>query len=577
MEPRRSKSGTTLAYLIITTEEMYMIQLTRMNAFYRRLVLSFLTILTASLVACNPAGDQSAKDPGATKISPLSEKEAICEAKIRKQMEDKSLQLSVVGGLETQIIDANKLIAKTNATSYSLMQKTQITSIKLVHTGISTPGIRVKYDLSKNGDEATTDMNLTLEIENIQARKVVSIKQQFSISDSCALSVTSTASEVLQNTENNNYTYSKDSFYQNGETQNESDKFTVAQNAKLTNLMPEIHSINDVPAQSLTYIPKTGVVTVTINKRDTRAVKEFGLDLVFESQDMGLVVDGKLLFTIKVGVDKSKAVTVSEFAKQKTWTLPKSVWQGLALGHSRDLNSLIISELSQDYLKTHNSIQLLTEKDPAYPHFQAYWQMASTSVDEKSKLKVFTLIENENPIYSDKANSSDLISNDTIQTELPQIQIIAKEILSQTTVRAKQIQLILAYLKKNYIFDHEMLKNNTVRSLSTQEALARGKGVCQHYAVIFTAIARALKIPTRIVVGFLLGDAKARFHAWVETEIQPNVWRVIEPQSPDSLTGAFTRFYIPTGRALYLEDKNQGSMSFLSELISNTYTIKQVP
>jgi transglutaminase-like putative cysteine protease len=44
---------------------------------------------------------------------------------------------------------------------------------------------------------------------------------------------------------------------------------------------------------------------------------------------------------------------------------------------------------------------------------------------------------------------------------------------------------------------------------------ARGKGVCQHYdyAVIFTAVARALKIPTRINAGYLMTDGYSGVHA----------------------------------------------------------------
>lgn len=186
------------------------------------------------------------------------------------------------------------------------------------------------------------------------------------------------------------------------------------------------------------------------------------------------------------------------------------------------------------------------------------------------------MVETEEPVFSDKATVADLVSNDTIQTELPQIKKIAKEIVTQTTLREVQIELILEYLKKNYVYDHEMVKNNTIRPLTTSEALTRGKGVCQHYAVIFTAIARSLKIPTRIVAGFHLGEKSAAFHAWVETEIHPGMWRVIEPQSPISLKQAFTRYYIPAGRALFLEDKNKGEIETYAEVVNNGFTVKPV-
>ncbi|MBN8537599.1 MAG: hypothetical protein J0M15_11145 [Deltaproteobacteria bacterium] len=45
-------------------------------------------------------------------------------------------------------------------------------------------------------------------------------------------------------------------------------------------------------------------------------------------------------------------------------------------------------------------------------------------------------------------------------------------------------------------------------------------------------------------------------HAWVEAEIEPNRWQVIEPQMADGLTQTLPRFYFPLSRATFLENKN---------------------
>ncbi|MGZ3809349.1 MAG: transglutaminase-like domain-containing protein, partial [Bacteriovorax sp.] len=134
--------------------------------------------------------------------------------------------------------------------------------------------------------------------------------------------------------------------------------------------------------------------------------------------------------------------------------------------------------------------------------------------------------------------------------------------------------LILDYLSTHYTYDYEMVKNNNIRPLTTEEAFSRGKGVCQHYAVIFTTIARALKIPTRIVMGYLLGNGSAGSHAWVEAEVLPGVWRVIEPQSQNGLTQTHTRFYFPTARAKFLENKNSNLAEYITLFVQDHFTFR---
>jgi transglutaminase/protease-like cytokinesis protein 3 len=185
------------------------------------------------------------------------------------------------------------------------------------------------------------------------------------------------------------------------------------------------------------------------------------------------------------------------------------------------------------------------------------------------------LLENETASYHDSAKPADLISNETIQTHLPQIQSIASRILTQTSDRREQLRLILSTLKSNYRYDDEMIKNNVIRKLTTTEALARGQGVCQHYAVLFTAIARALKIPTRIVLGLSLINGRPSGHAWVESEVQLNQWQVIEPQNERGLETTQTRFYFPTSRALILEDKTHKTQDGILEIMKANYLFKE--
>jgi transglutaminase-like putative cysteine protease len=199
--------------------------------------------------------------------------------------------------------------------------------------------------------------------------------------------------------------------------------------------------------------------------------------------------------------------------------------------------------------------------------------------DGVTQIQTSLLMENPNPVISDNPTPADLVSNETIQVELPQVQLIAQDILKKAPQdRTGQIQGILDYLSVHYGYDADMAKNNIIRPLTTEEALARGHGVCQHYAVIFTAVARALKIPTRIVSGYALSRPNTAIsHAWVEAEVQPSVWRVIEPQNKDGLTQTKTRYYFPVMRAAFLEDRGVPLTDFMADEMSRTLTFSPAP
>lgn len=503
-----------------------------------------------------------------------------CEFKIRQQMENKSIKLVATHQIGTQILTANNLISEATTATYRIRQKKQIQSLLLNYRGVTSSEISVNYDLSKNTEGADTQLNLNLSVENISNKASLKLDQNFQINQTCDLILTQTNLEKIDNLGDNNYLFSKEEFYAGGESKKFTENFTVPLGLKLTNLSKEISNIDEVITNSSKYVSyyfKNGLVSTFVKKQDTQLIREFGLNLILDSHSIDFKIKDKIIFSFIVGEDKSNNISIWETNGVKSWTLTKNIWKNLKLGTFDESHQAIKSELSSKYLDMHSSIQFFSNKELSYPHINAYWKINSTGFDKIENLKVYNLSENEIPVYSDKAIPDDLISNETIQTELPRIQIIAKQIQSKTTTRKDKIQLILNFLKDEYFYDQDMVQNNVVRPLSTEEALNRGKGVCQHYAVIFTAIARALKIPTRIIHGISFSDNKAFRHAWNESEIEPNLWRVIEPQSPRSLSDLNTRFYIPLDRAYDLEDQNKkrDSLLLIQEILSEKYIIRE--
>lgn len=112
--------------------------------------------------------------------------------------------------------------------------------------------------------------------------------------------------------------------------------------------------------------------------------------------------------------------------------------------------------------------------------------------------------------------------------------------LNRLQASVKIIQAVTQRIK----YDFDQLNLDMVQVLSTEQILANDKGVCQHFAGLFVAIARELGIPAREVLGLYLDEKGADWHAWVEVELSDGVWWPLEPQIVSDRLPA--RHYFPT-------------------------------
>jgi transglutaminase-like putative cysteine protease len=62
---------------------------------------------------------------------------------------------------------------------------------------------------------------------------------------------------------------------------------------------------------------------------------------------------------------------------------------------------------------------------------------------------------------------------------------------------------------------------------SATDILARRRGVCRDYATLYTALARAAGVPTRLCSGIVYGDGKFFYHAWAESWV--GQWVAFDP------------------------------------------------
>ncbi len=125
---------------------------------------------------------------------------------------------------------------------------------------------------------------------------------------------------------------------------------------------------------------------------------------------------------------------------------------------------------------------------------------------------------------SPEERASFLRAEPLIQSEHPKIVAMARQIVGGETDPAKQ-----ALLLHDWVF--RRLDKEPVLSLpSALEVLERRRGDCNEHAVLYTALARAAGLPSRVAVGLVWSDENAGFfyHAWPEVLLADG-WHRLDP------------------------------------------------
>ncbi|GEM_PF-4166199 len=120
---------------------------------------------------------------------------------------------------------------------------------------------------------------------------------------------------------------------------------------------------------------------------------------------------------------------------------------------------------------------------------------------------------------SDYLGSSQLINSDN---EL--IKSTAEQITSDATTNLAAISKLMLWVHGHITYD-ESYTNST---LSAIETLKIRKGVCDEFTNLYTAFARSVGIPTRIVVGLVYTGSRWRKHAWAESLVGDR-WIPVDP------------------------------------------------
>jgi hypothetical protein len=111
----------------------------------------------------------------------------------------------------------------------------------------------------------------------------------------------------------------------------------------------------------------------------------------------------------------------------------------------------------------------------------------------------------------------------TVQSRDPNIRATAQKIARTGAPAAEIVERILSWLEDN-------IEKAPLDVFSALDVLEQRKAECQGHAYLYTALARALGIPTRVVNGLVYSeDLKGfLFHSWAESLVEGR-WRPVDP------------------------------------------------
>lgn len=122
-----------------------------------------------------------------------------------------------------------------------------------------------------------------------------------------------------------------------------------------------------------------------------------------------------------------------------------------------------------------------------------------------------------------------------LNLEDAQIRAQAREIVGEETDLGKKAEKIRAWI-------YGRMKPDTSIGVprSSVDVLKAPRGVCRDYAVLFTALARAAGVPTRVVAGIVYFNDGFYYHAWNECRVDPtrDEWRAFDATLPTDFVDA---------------------------------------
>lgn len=241
-------------------------------------------------------------------------------------------------------------------------------------------------------------------------------------------------------------------------------------------------------------------------------------------------LDGSLITVIE---DESLA---KEFLNRKTqqkdlildFSLVKSPKTIVNPGRTKQLTAVMKGIDPKLFPEDHRQKIVIPVDHPDTGNFQLHVRLENIDAKRSSQKEAQRIRSLENKVST---LDRELAPTFTIQSDHTQIVHQANSIVLP---RDNDLERVIKLAK----WTSDNIKKTMRDSFSALEVLQTMEGECQAHASLYTAMARALKIPTRIVTGLVYSDGLGFiYHAWAESYIDG--WLSVDPtlkQTPADAT-----------------------------------------
>ncbi|MHB1252991.1 MAG: transglutaminase domain-containing protein [Candidatus Humimicrobiaceae bacterium] len=193
----------------------------------------------------------------------------------------------------------------------------------------------------------------------------------------------------------------------------------------------------------------------------------------------------------------------------------------------------------------------------------------TASLKCKVKMPQLSLVKLNSNKYFYEKDDPDLSLYTTedlfIDSDSNEIINAARSVTGKETDPVAIAKKLYNFVTKKMEYDYERAKDKDYDFYNASEILKLGKGVCADYAILYTALLRAVKIPARIAAGVPVEavinapDNTLSFgHAWVEIKLPGYGWVPFDVTSED--------YFMPD--TLYLNLAMERGSSFLHKSVT---------
>jgi hypothetical protein len=193
----------------------------------------------------------------------------------------------------------------------------------------------------------------------------------------------------------------------------------------------------------------------------------------------------------------------------------------------------------------------------------------TASLKCKIKMPQLSLVKLNSNKYFYEKDDPDLALYTTedlfIDSDSNEIISAARSVTGKETDPVAIAKKLYNFVTKKMEYDYERAKDKDYNFYNASEILKLGKGVCSDYAMLYTALLRAVKIPARIAAGVPVEavinapDSTLSFgHAWVEIKLPGYDWVPFDVTSEDN--------FMPN--TLYLNLAMERGSSFLHKSVT---------